>query len=282
MNIVKVIHNRFSLPPFIVNGLPKAGTHLLRKALEQFSGIRYAHRRVDPQAIPPVDLDRSPSFEMLLIGIDWPRPVPRAEVRRILLSLGPGQFAQAHACFSQEFATLLSDGGIKQALILRDPRDVVTSHADFVAQRESHFLYGFYRSLVESDRIMTSIVGMEPAVPGAPGLLNIYQRYLQVMPWLSHRITYTTYFERLVGPEGGGARESQIVELKNLAQHLGIHHDPRDLEQIADSLFGGTFTFRKGTIGGWQTRFTDEQKHVFKVLAGQLLVDLGYEENLDW
>jgi hypothetical protein len=41
-------------------------------------------------------------------------------------------------------------------------------------------------------------------------------------------------------------------------------------------------TFRSGKTGGWKQHFTDEHKSLFKDVAGDLLVKLGYEENNDW
>jgi hypothetical protein len=41
-------------------------------------------------------------------------------------------------------------------------------------------------------------------------------------------------------------------------------------------------TFRSGKTGGWKEYFTEEQKALFKEVAGDLLVRLGYEENNDW
>lgn len=40
--------------------------------------------------------------------------------------------------------------------------------------------------------------------------------------------------------------------------------------------------FRKGVAGDWRNVFTEEDKDVFKEVAGDLLVDLGYEKDRDW
>lgn len=40
--------------------------------------------------------------------------------------------------------------------------------------------------------------------------------------------------------------------------------------------------WRKGVVGDWRGRFTDEDRRVFKATAGTLLVELGYEEGTDW
>jgi len=52
--------------------------------------------------------------------------------------------------------------------------------------------------------------------------------------------------------------------------------------------FGGldparkSHTFRSGQTGGWREHFTDEHKKLFKDVAGDLLVRLGYEKNNEW
>jgi hypothetical protein len=40
--------------------------------------------------------------------------------------------------------------------------------------------------------------------------------------------------------------------------------------------------YRKGVSGDWQHRFTSEDKRVFKELAGDLLIKLGYERDHNW
>lgn len=41
-------------------------------------------------------------------------------------------------------------------------------------------------------------------------------------------------------------------------------------------------TFRSGKTGGWRDHFSKENKALFKEVAGDLLVRLGYEQNNDW
>ena len=41
-------------------------------------------------------------------------------------------------------------------------------------------------------------------------------------------------------------------------------------------------TFRSGKTGEWKKHFTEEHKKLFKEVAGDLLVRLGYEENNGW
>jgi phage gpG-like protein len=41
-------------------------------------------------------------------------------------------------------------------------------------------------------------------------------------------------------------------------------------------------TFRSGKTGEWQKHFTEEHKKIFKNVAGDLLVRLGYEKDSNW
>jgi hypothetical protein len=41
-------------------------------------------------------------------------------------------------------------------------------------------------------------------------------------------------------------------------------------------------TFRSGKTGAWHEYFSEEHKKLFKDVAGDLLVRLGYEKNNDW
>ena len=40
--------------------------------------------------------------------------------------------------------------------------------------------------------------------------------------------------------------------------------------------------YRKGVAGDWKNHFTQEDRRVFKEEAGELLIRLGYERDLDW
>jgi hypothetical protein len=282
MSLLDIIHNRFLVPGFLVNSLPKAGTKLLAKVVALFPGICPARVHIAQSTLAQFRQPGDSRAVMVPIGVDWPQPAPLSAIRESLQQLKGGHCATAHIPFSEDLANLLAEMGIRSLLILRDPRDVVVSHARYVASTPNHFLFELYQRLSESERIMKSIIGVEQTTPDDPMLLNIYERCRNVLAWTSQSFNYTAYFERLVGPQGGGSRDAQIEELENIAQHLGIWYNPNDIEQIAEQVFGGTRTFRKGIIGDWRDHFSAEHKRAFKELAGQILIDLSYEQDCDW
>jgi len=65
------------------------------------------------------------------------------------------------------------------------------------------------------------------------------------------------------------------------------YHIPTPREQALSILVeaiqpGRSHTFRSGKTGGWREHFTDEHKTLFKDVAGDLVVRLGYEKTNDW
>lgn len=284
MNLVDRLYNNFLVPGFLINSLPKSGTNLLKKAVDLFPGIRSSSLHIGQSTIAQFKHTADLETVNIPIGVDYPHLVTISSIEKYLNKLRSkrGYYATAHIPFSEALASLLSEMGMKSLLILRDPRDVVISHANYVTGNPKHFIFEFYQQLSESERIMKSITGIKKTTPDDPILLNIYERYCSVLLWNSQFFNYTTYFEKLIGVQGKGLRETQIQELNNIANHLGIKYTSQDINQIADSLFGGTNTFQKGLIGNWRKHFSAEHKSAFKELAGEILIDLGYEKNYDW
>jgi hypothetical protein len=108
---------------------------------------------------------------------------------------------------------------------------------------------------------------------------GLYNSYLR---WIDEPNVYTTTFENLVGPNGGGSRNKQIMQVINIAKHLGKNITKQEAEKIADSLFGDSYTFRIGKIGSWRGYFSENHKNLFKKYCNDILVKLGYERNARW
>jgi hypothetical protein len=94
-------------------------------------------------------------------------------------------------------------------------------------------------------------------------------------------------YERLTADPAG--------EFGALLEALGVDARPELVKQIVDAntfetLSGGrrpgeenrAAEFRKGVQGDWRNHFTNEMKQGFKALAGSLLVELGYEQDMSW
>lgn len=83
-------------------------------------------------------------------------------------------------------------------------------------------------------------------------------------------------------------------EMARLFGFLGADQDARLVQQAVEAhrfekLAGrnignedSTSFFRKGVSGEWQTVFTEQDKILYKEIAGDLLIELGYERDNDW
>ena len=164
---------------------------------------------------------------------------------------------------------------MRMVLVVRDPRDVVVSSAEYLYSHNRHPLHSHFTSMPKRDRIMASIRG----IPGDQynRLAGVDERIKSVLAWRHHDYTVVVRFEDLVGPAGGGSKEAQSAAIFQVAQHLGVSLSAVQADAIGDNLFGGTATFRQGAIGSWRRTFDEGHLKASETLLGELLVELGYE-----
>lgn len=195
-------------------------------------------------------------------------------------------FVTNHELPMQEAIAGYKEQNIKGVFIYRDPRDQVVSAAYFFKEKlkNPRAVVMDMADLI-TDNIYNSCIWWKYVVfvgvdlPYEPSIKALYDAML---PWAQQLFIYTTTFEKLVGPQGGGDRELQIQEIINIAKHVEYPVTQERAEQIADQLFGRFETFREGKIGGWKESFSLEQKDIFKQVSGDLLINLGYEDVTSW
>jgi len=273
---------RAGLPRVLVNGWPRSGTHLLRRCVSLLPGLAWDGLWVPPgidRGLATLDMPaESASTE--------PRPQVLVEFDRVLSSLSPGEYVMTHLRYHPAAVRLIEQRGFRALLILRDLRDLAVSLAFFIVSHPEHRQHDYFSRTLRSDdeRLLACIVGTDPP-PGSsvPRMVNIGTRFQDFRPWMCVPLNYTTRFERLVGPQGGGSLEVQCREIETIARHLRLSLAPAQVESVAAQLFGqGSSTFRRGQIGSWKEHFNEEQKAAFKRVAGRELIELGYEPSLDW
>ncbi|MCJ7432053.1 MAG: sulfotransferase domain-containing protein, partial [Anaerolineales bacterium] len=163
--------------------------------------------------------------------------------------------------------------------IFRDPRDVVVSHVFYVTEMEArHVHHEYYQSLPDFNaRLKTSILGLPDSKVEFPDITGRFAPYLN---WLDQPEVMTIHFEDLI--EDRAATLNRIID--HFLRRVPLHA-PRQL--ILESLESSinpkkSPTFRSGKTGEWKQHFTDKHKRIFKDVAGDLLVKLGYEQDNDW
>jgi hypothetical protein len=209
--------------------------------------------------------------------IDWER------FERALASVNKGQYMTAHFGVLPRLVAILEKLQYRTILVLRDPRDVAVSTVFYVSRLRRHRLYERFNAEITSmhDRLMASIVGLPTRE--RRGLVPIDRRIARYRRWLEVPGVYACRFEDLIGPSGGGSRELQRREIMAIAAHVQRPVAPDEVDALADKTWStSSSTFRKGAIGDWRNHFDDDHKAAFKEVAGELLIELGYESGLDW
>ena len=254
-----------NLPVLLGISFPKSGTHLLDQILLGFSNVApYAKRIHSFYAEYEGESGKKRNPEQALAWLD---------------SLRPRDVASAHLFARPEAVARVTSPKFAPYFIFRDPRDVVVSHVFYVTDMEArHVHHDYYQSLPDFDsRLKVSILGRPDS---SIEFSNIADRFAPYLGWLDHKEVLTIHFEDLI--------HNRAATLTSIMDHL-LNRAPLQTTRqlILDSLETSinpkkSPTFRSGKTGEWKKHFTDEHKKIFKEVAGDLLIRLGYEKDGNW
>ncbi len=254
-----------NMPVLLGISFPKSGTHLLDQILLGFANVApYAKRVHSFYAEYEGESGKKREPEKALVWLD---------------SLHPRDIASAHLFARPEAIARVCTEKFAPYFIFRDPRDVVVSHVFYVTDMEArHVHHDYYQSLPDFDsRLKVSILGRPDA---NVEFSNIADRFEPYLGWLDKKEVLTIHFEDLIHH-----RESTLTSIMDHLLSRVTLQAPRQL--ILDSLETSinpkkSPTFRSGKTGEWKKHFTEEHKKIFKEVAGDLLVKLGYEKDGNW
>jgi hypothetical protein len=172
-------------------------------------------------------------------------------------------------------------------LLEKSPRNVhnVERIREIFPEARLIVIYRDGRDVVTSDRFFTEDYGGKP-----------FDFAAAVHAWRDDMEAHLAGAER--HPVFACGYESLLADgpgvTRSLFQFLGLPHDDA---LIGDLLERSSFRFyagrergqedrkrfyRKGIAGDWKNHFSAADKSVFKDIAGDLLIRLGYEQNLAW
>jgi hypothetical protein len=255
-------HSLRNGPLIFSNSLPKAGTHLLQRLLS---------------LLPNTSSTWSYHFDEAINGFGNYQQLATAR---------SGQVVTAHIPHSIEIMSVLDAHDFIKFFMLRDPRDAVISGAHYITNMDrTHRLSPYYNSLATDDeRIMATIRGVEgPLIEDGIRSKSIGEHLESFLEWISEPSCLIVKFEDLVGSAGGGNDHAQHESIKLITEHLGMSLSAAEIKAIAAQVFSTkSKTFRKGQIGTWKDRLTAEHKIAFKAVAGEALILMGYEKDLNW
>lgn len=261
----RVRHGRFSrsgLPIVFANAMAKSGSHILSQFLEGMEIVS-----------PLVYTDHHP---IRTLGDSGQRRPPDS-VLRDLGRLKAGDMGWGYLPAAEPYIRWVQDRSALMFFVYRDPRDKIISHIFYAAEiHDGHAMRDFYRGIPQME------ARIEATIEGVPGLVeNIRATYESYLGWLQQDRVFEVRFEDLVN-----RRSETVQRLLTKLEDRGVSlNRPRGeaMECVLEAMAPRhSPTFRSGTSGGWREHFTQRNINHFKERAGNLLVDLGYEEDNDW
>jgi hypothetical protein len=252
-------------PPIFGNSKPKSGSHLLLQILNGFTQIMpYAYVAAEPVRMINKDGGR--------------RTADR--VATDLQSVPRGVIGWGYVEATPENVAVLCRPGRVNYFVYRDPRDMLVSQVFFATDmHEEHGMHAFYKSLPDfGERLKVAITGIDR---DRLKMVSVKQRYEGVFQWLEQPGVMCIRFEDLIDK-----RDATLNAMLDEVEKTGYTiPTPREkaLKILVEAIQPKkSHTFRSGKTGGWREYFTEEHKTLFKDVAGDLLVRLGYEKNNDW
>jgi sulfotransferase 6B1 len=252
-----------SFPPVLVNSFPKSGTHLLLQIAEALPNTRDYGTF---WASMPSYTFRERSVETMKSALD---------------KVIPGELVSSHLFYDPVFSNILRAKNTVHYFIYRDPRDIVISEAHYLASMTKwHRLHPYFKALPSVEaQISFSIQGANAAFPY--DYPNIAERFKRYQKWLDDSNVMTIKFEDLVS-----AKRDAIIQ--QMIDTYGSHcHHIFDRDRLFQKALHNidphrSHTFRQGKSGGWRKVLTTSHQHQIKEVAGELLIELGYENDFDW
>ena len=252
-------------PPIFGNSKPKSGSHLLLQILNGFTQIM-PYKYVDAEPIRTIEKEG--------------RRKPREETLDELKRVPNGVIGWGYVEATKENVSFLTAAGRVNYFIYRDPRDLLVSQVFFATDMyEEHGMHDYYNSLPDfSARLKAAITGIDR---DRLFMVSVKQRYDGVFHWLEQKNVMCIRFEDLINN-----RDATLNAMLDEVEKTGYQiPTPRvkALSVLVEAIQPKkSHTFRSGKTGGWKEHFTEKHKKLFKEVAGDLLVRLGYEKNNDW
>ncbi len=252
-------------PIIFGNAMPKSGSHLLTQIL---IGLTSFGPFVNP-GFPPVN--RS----------EGNQPLPSKKIIRNIIQMKSGDIRYGYIHSKEPYLSILVNSNRATIFLYRDPRDLLVSHVFYATDMyKGHGMYPYY-----TKDLGTMETRLNAAIQGVikPGfeLPSVKKRYDDFWGWLKRPEVHCIKFEDLILD-----RDRALGSILDYLEVRGF--SPREPREESVGLLKSFIvpqksgTFRKGLPGNWREHFTESNKLLFKQVTGDLLLQLGYEENHEW
>jgi hypothetical protein len=252
------------LPIVFGNAIPKSGSKLLFNILRSL------------ELIGPFVDTRLNEIKPFFNGA----PTPKWWVLKQLDALRPGDIRFGYLYSSHDYVERLASNTWATFLIIRDPRDQIISEVYYALQIHlGHALHDYLKQLPDMQAcINVLITGIEEGPLKRVGVEGHYGRFQN---WLEQPAICTIRYEDLIKDRNGEVNRI-LTHIRTKGFEPQIPHEEAVQTLIAAMEPARSETYRKGRAGAWREHFSERNIELFKAHAGKLLIDLGYENDLDW
>lgn len=224
------VSGRFIGPRVIINSVPKSGTNLVQEILHQFPLLRGR-------------VTRTLTSEM-----------EESELLRQIASIRKGEVMPAHIFYSEKIAGLMREHDIKMIFVVRDFRDAMLSHINYIDRMDvSHPHHQVFSELKNMDeKLDACLMGVKDKFQSWPNLVRGFRG------WVGAENVLMVCFEDLIGEYGGGDGKTQRTTILEIADFLGI--ELPDVEKVIRNMYNHNgLTFNAPEIGKWKKKFSPAQ-----------------------
>jgi len=254
--------DRYPQTTLFVAGLPKSGTTWVEKMIASYEGF---HELMIPEVA---------RYEMQTGGShDYELPddmFTRFDKALVLTKM--------HIGGSTHNAGLLRRSNIRYVVLFRDLRDVAVSNYFYVRNTPWHPEHRWYKDTDPSSGLR---IFAERTLPD-------YDHWIR--SWHTNRDP-----ERSMMIKYEDLLDDDHAVLAQIAKLFELDDSQETIERITQansfsSMSGGRSKgdanehafARKGIAGDWSNHFDEPLRELYKEIIGQSLIDLGYEQSLDW
>lgn len=252
-------------PSIFGNAMPKSGSHLIIQVLQ---GLTKLGPFVNP-GFPPVNRFEDNSH------------LDKNKIIKNLEKMRPGDIRYGYLPARDPFMTAMLKPNRANVFIFRDPRDLIVSHVFYATDMHTgHGMHRYYTETLSTteERINAAILGVQHPDSRLP---SVSKRYKDNIAWLSIPEVFSIRFEDLIlTPDKALGDLLDYLLMYDFHPKLSRDEAIRVLRDAIMPKKSGTF--RKGSPGNWRDHFTDENKRIFKENTGDLLQQLGYENDANW
>lgn len=266
----------------LINSMPKSGTHLLTQVADLLGYQDFGRHDAPwprikdrlgmgmPVVLAHLRVKRNwqrrlygltgsgAQQETIPIDVTLPVQVPVSLAAQWLHAIPTGYYLSGHVPWSETTAHLVRAAGLKNLIIVRDPRDVLVSFLHFVT-RPQHVLSRDFLSLPPEQRLVLAVEGGPGPRSGVP-IQGLRQGFESILAWRSAPDVLLLRFEALIGERGAGSRAAQRAAVRDVCQFLALPADDNLIDHVCQNAFDTqAATFRRGKIGSWEDELSPSQ-----------------------